>query len=90
MIIFKIKNDYLSDCNIKLIKFVKKIKIYNEFLYSSKFNFSKKNKKLINILEKLNVKNIYRRFSKRLFNKDKFENLTDIKLSFNEFQNKKI
>ena len=53
-----IKSDYLSDYNIKLIKFItKKIKIKNEFLYSSEFNFSqKRTNKLINILEKLNVK----------------------------------
>ena len=87
-----IKSDYLSDYNIKLIKFVsKKIKINNEFLYSSKFNSSqKRTKKLINILEKLNVKEYLSPVgAKDYLIKDKFENLTDIKLSFNEFKVKK-
>ena len=69
----------------------KKIKIYNEFLYSSKFNSSqKRTKKLINILEKLNVKEYLSPVgAKDYLIKDKFENLTDIKLSFNEFKVKK-
>lgn len=87
-----IKSDYLSDYNIKLIKFItKKIKIKNEFLYSSEFNFSqKRTNKLINILEKLNVKEYLSPIgAKDYLIKDKFENLTDIKLSFNKFKVKK-
>ena len=87
-----IESDYLSDYDIKLIMFItKKIKIKNKFLYSSEFNFSQKRTiKLINILEKLNVKEYLSPIgAKDYLIKDKFENLTDIKLSFNEFKVKK-
>lgn len=87
-----IKSNYLSDYNIKLIKFIaKKIKINNQFLYSSEFNLSqKRTNKLINILEQLNVKEYLSPIgAKDYLSKDKFENLTDIKLSFNEFKVKK-
>ena len=87
-----IKSDYLSDYNIKLIKFItKKIKIKNDFLYSSEFNFSqKRTNKLINILEKLNVNEYLSPIgAKDYLIQDKFEYLTDIKLSFNKYKVKK-
>ena len=84
-----IKSDYLSDFNIKLIKFVtKKLKINSDFFCSSDLNFSeKRTDKLIKILEKLKVDEYLSPIgAKDYLINDKFENLTNVKLSFNEFK----
>ena len=84
-----IKSDYLSDFNIKLIKFVtKKLKINSDFFCSNELNFSeKRTDKLIKILEKLKVDEYLSPIgAKDYLIKDKFENLTNVKLSFNEFK----
>ena len=84
-----IKSDYLSDFNIKLIKFVtKKLKINSDFFCSNELNFSeKRTDKLIKILEKLKVDEYLSPIgAKDYLINDKFENLTNVKLSFNEFK----
>ena len=83
-----LESEYLSDCNINIIKFISsKLKIQTQFLCSSDLSLTQtRTHKLIKIVEKLNAKEYVSPIgAKEYLTEDHFEILTDIKLSFNEF-----
>ena len=86
------ENKYLSDFNINIIKFISnKLKIQTQFMCSADLSLKQeRTHKLIKILEKLNVNEYVSPIgAKEYLTKDKFEILTKIKLSYNEFNGKK-
>ena len=75
-----------SELNIELIKFINnKLDINCKYVLSSKLNIKdKRTNKIIKISKKLMLR-IYRQLEQEYLVKDKFKELTNIKLSFNNF-----
>ena len=74
--------------NIEIIKFISnKINIGNNFICSSKFNFQeKKTHKIIKILNRLNAKEYISPIgAKQYLKEDKFNELSEVKLVFNDY-----
>ena len=87
----KIKTNNLSELNILLIKFIAmKLNIKSNFFYSSDFNLNEKRTfKLVKILEELKAKEyISPKNAQKYLEEDKFQELTEIKLTFNDFNSK--
>jgi hypothetical protein len=84
----KLKTNNLSEMNIEIIKFISnKINIGNNFICSSKFNFQeKKTHKIIKILNRLNAKEYISPIgAKQYLKEDKFNELSEVKLVFNDY-----
>jgi len=89
--ILSLKTKKLSEYNIKIIKFIsRRLNIKTQFLCSSDLNVSQmRTHKLINILNVLNANEYVSPIgAKDYLTGDKFENLTNIRLSLNEFNGK--
>jgi len=82
------KTNNLSELNIELVKFIcKKLDINCEYVLSSKLNI-KENRtiKIVKILEQINASEYISTIgAKEYLIKDNFEELTNIKLTFNDF-----
>ena len=83
-----LKTNNLSELNIELIKFINnKLDINCKYVLSSKLNIKdKRTNKIIKILQEINAKEYISTIgAKEYLVKDKFKELTNIKLSFNNF-----
>jgi len=85
----KLNFQNLSELNTAIIKFIsKKLNLKTNFLYSNDLNLiDKRTTKILEILNKINA-TVYLspEGSKKYLKEDRFEELTDIKLLFNEYQ----
>ena len=87
----KINSNYLADFNIKILKyFAKKFFLNPKFLLSSELNIDeKRTTRLIKILEKIKATEyLSPEGAKSYLESDNFNNLTSIKLSFNNYKDK--
>jgi hypothetical protein len=85
----KLNFQNLSELNTAIIKFIsKKLNIKTNFLYSNDLNLiDKRTTKILEILNRINA-TVYLspEGSRKYLKEDRFEELTDIKLLFNDYQ----